>query len=96
MSLQQALETLAATQARHVRFGACDTEPRAVVADLLDALHRGEEPEVPVTAVGWQLFSSMDGSEAAAAQLHEAATAVIAAAKADALGLGRYLSSRGF
>ena len=96
MSLQHALDELRATQSRYARFGASDTEPRGVVAGFLDALHRGVEPEIPTTAEGWQLFSDMDGSAAVAARLHAAATAVVVAAKADALGLGRYLASREF
>ena len=95
MSAQQALEELTAVQARYVRFGACDTEPRGVVAELLESVRRGDVPAVPTTAAGWQLFSEMAGSETAAAALHAAGAALVEAAKSDAAGLARYLASGG-
>lgn len=96
MSVQQALEELTAAQARYVRFGACDTESRGVVAELLESVRRGDVPAVPATASGWQLFSDMNGSETAAAALHAAGAALVEAARSDATGLARYLAGGGF
>lgn len=96
MNVQQAIEEMATVQARYARFGACDTESRGVVVDLLEALRSGVDPEVPATAEGWQLYTRMDGSEAAAGQLHTVGVALTDAAKGDALGLARYLAGSSF
>lgn len=90
MSLVDALKAFETVQNRYADFGACDTEPRGVMADLLEQLHAGVDPVVGTSASWWQLFSDMPGVEQAAAALTTAAIDVVAAGKTDALGLARY------
>lgn len=94
MSLEVALQNFADVQSRYADFGACDTEPRGVMADLLEQLHAGVDPEIGTSAIWWQLFSDMPGVDQAASALTTAAIDVVAAAKTDALGLARYASGR--
>jgi len=54
-------------------------------------VHGGNEPTVPTTARGWQIFTGMPGSEAAAAAMGAAGKAVVEAAKTDAIGTARYM-----
>lgn len=91
MSFAQARNTFENVQARYAKFGATDTEPRGVFRELIEQVHGGEEPTVPHTVRGWQLFSDMEGNQAAAEALGDAATAAVEAAKTDAIGLGQYM-----
>lgn len=52
-----------------------------------------QEVTVPDTAHGWQLFSGMDGVDAAARELAPASQAVLAAANADMISVARWLRS---
>lgn len=91
MTFDEARLNFEKEQLRFAKFGAYDTEPRGVFKELMCQLADGEDPEVPRSVSGWQLFSDMPGNEKAAAALADAAEAVIAAAKADVVGLTRYI-----
>ncbi len=69
-------------QKRYSDVGACDTEPSAVFAQLMiQALlaQPGDKIEIPCTPgyPGWEIFSDMPKSEAAAWMLHDAALRVV-------------------
>lgn len=90
-AFDEALNTSEREQSRLSRFGASDTEPRGVFRDLLEAVYNGDDPQVPDTVRGWQLFSGMDGNEKAARDLSVAARKAVDAAKSDVTGLARYV-----
>lgn len=92
-AFDDAVRQFGRTQSRYGAFGAYDTEPCGVFAQLLERLHAGDVPEIPSTAVGWQLFSDMPGSAEAATALATAAAAVIEAAAGDAVGLAQHVRS---
>ena len=75
-------------------FGASDTEPRSVFAEIVVDLAEGRDPKVPSTIRGWQLYSGevKDGktSANAARALTAAANHVVAAAKQDKDGALRF------
>ena len=77
MSLADALKEFSKVQDRYSEFGAHDTEPRGVLADLIEQVHLGVDPDVPDTAAGWQLFSDMAGCGAAATAMATAGRAVV-------------------
>lgn len=85
-TVKQKIAEMFGVMDKYEEFGASDTEPRAVFSGLLEDLANGQEPEVPSTARGWQLFSDMEGNEIAAAVLHDKAIEVLTAANADHLG----------
>jgi len=69
-------------QERHAEFGACDTEPRAVFALLIDSVvdaarWGGKVRPVPTTIDGWQIFGRevMDGRTGAGKAAREMAAA---------------------
>ena len=78
-------------QERYAEFGACDTEPWAVFALLIDSVvdaarWGGKVKPVPTTVDGWQIFDreSMDGrtgSGKAAREMTAAARKAVTAAR---------------
>jgi hypothetical protein len=73
----QAVEAFNDTCQRHARFGAVDTEPRSVFFHLCRKAAEGGDPQVPMTASTWELYSDMPGSGVAAMALYQAARRVI-------------------
>lgn len=67
---------------QYAEFGACDTEPRAEFALLLERLLDGRDPGVPQGPSAWDLFDDMPGVGAAALALTEAAQQVVDTAAA--------------
>lgn len=58
-------------------YGAADSEPDGVFQYLLAKAADGEDVEPPSNARGWQLYSSMKGSEEAARRLAAKARGVV-------------------
>ncbi len=57
-------------QNKHIKFGACDTEPDGVFQGLIHAaMDHNSMPVIPRTISGWQLFSGMNGAAKAASEL---------------------------
>ncbi|AMQ66823.1 hypothetical protein SEA_SHAM4_83 [Mycobacterium phage Sham4] len=77
------IEQMYATMEHYSDFGAFDTEPRSIFASLLDAQLKGDEPKVPTSADGWNIFADMDGADIAANHLTGQARRVLEAANAD-------------
>lgn len=78
-------------------FGASDTEPRVEFAEIIVALARGDEPTIPETARGWQLYTTSSGAEAKAAwALTKAAEKAVEAGKTDHMGLVRFVKQNGW
>lgn len=75
--VKAAIKNFSTVQQRFSNFGACDSEPCYVFADLLRKTIRGKEPTVPKTAEDWQLYSSSMDCSVAAAALHDAAREVV-------------------
>ena len=71
---------------KYADFGASDTEPRAEFSQTLHDVLEGNDARVPSTASAWQLFSDMDGAEAAAQALHDKTLDVIRVANGDHRG----------
>ena len=90
MAFIEAVRKFEAVCERYSRFGAADTEPDMEFQYLIRQLSEGEEPKVPDTAEGWQLFSDMPGAQGVARRLAVEARRVIAAGKKDHVGLMRY------
>lgn len=96
LSFADAVKKFEQAQESYAHFGAWDTEPRGVFADLIEDTYRGKEVTVPTTVSGWQLYSEMKGSGLAAAALTRAARRAIEAAKRDTLGIARYVRAHGW
>lgn len=89
---EDALRAFEAVQKQYREFGAWDTEPCSVFYSLLESVYRGQEPAIPDTPTGWQLFSDMPGAVRAAKALARAARVAVRAANADAIRLARWVS----
>lgn len=95
LSFADAVKKFEQAQESYAHFGAWDTEPRGVFADLIEDTYQGKEVTVPTTVSGWQLYSEMKGNGLAAAALTRAARRAIEAAKRDTLGIARYVRANG-
>lgn len=85
----KAIAAFQAASEKHAKFGAADTEPRAIFAELLDdAITYGAAAvAVPATAAGWELYDiGVDFNEVnqAAFDLYNAAYAAVAHVNDDA------------
>lgn len=85
--LQTAISAFDAASERYIRYGACDTEPRAEFTSMLERLLAGDEPQVPMSPGEWQLYSNMAGADDAALLLSARAQDVVDAARSDYPGL---------
>ena len=94
ISFDEAVKKFEQAQKAYMNFGAWDTEPRGVFADLIEDTYRGKEVTVPTTVSGWQLYGEMRGNGLAAAALTRAARRAIEAAKHDTIGVARYVNDR--
>lgn len=94
LSFDEAVKKFEQAQQAYMHFGAWDTEPRGVFADLIEDTYRGKEVTVPTTVEGWQLYSDMKGNGLAAAALTRAARRAVEAAQHDTLGVARYINDR--
>ena len=70
--IHKALKALQKTMRKWDKFGAEDTEPRAVVREYLRVKLQGKNARVPRTVHDWELFSDMKGVGLAAAGLTRA------------------------
>jgi hypothetical protein len=93
------------TADRYADFGASDTEPRSVFAQIIVDLYKGTDPVIPTKASSdawsepnWQLYSGEDmrGNGLAAAALTRAARRAVEIGKRDHLGLVRYVKDQGW
>jgi len=94
-NLTDAINAFDAVSMRYAKVGAYDTEPRAILHELLQkAAHTSRADLVPVpdSPNGWELFSGMPEGPAAAQALHDAASAAVAAAIEDPIGLNNYFA----
>lgn len=96
MTFKEAAEAWYDTANRYGEFGAYDTEPRAEFAQIVIDLAHDEEPEVPNTVDGWQLYSEMKGNGMAAIALTRSARRVVRIGQADRLGAVRYAEYQGW
>lgn len=77
-NVKAAFEKFNKAQTKYSAFGANDTEPRNVFANIIEKLiNDDEEVAVPMTPDGWELYASTMNCNKAAAALHAAATAVV-------------------
>lgn len=97
-TLTDAVERFRAVQQTYAQYGACDTEPRCVFADLLVDTHNNKEISLPRTAHDWQLYTGegMKGVGLAAAALTRSAARVLRIANADRIGLARLVEVSGW
>ena len=82
-AVKTAIAEMYALMGKYADFGASDTEPRGEFAQLLADHLDGVDARVPDTASAWQLFSDMDGADAAAQALHDKAVDVLRIANGD-------------
>lgn len=87
--VKQAIENMFKVMDVYSEYGASDTEPRAVFAELLHAAFQGEDVEVPGTAKEWSLFSDMKGSDKVAQALQTYAKHVLHTANGDHRGFAQ-------
>lgn len=64
-------------QDKHIKLGACDTEPCIVFEHLLEDAIDGEDVEISTTSSDWELYTGVPGAEDAAKELRDAAYAVV-------------------
>jgi hypothetical protein len=77
MTFREATDRFHKACQEHRKYGACDSEPQQVFNALLRRALKGKPVEIPRTAEGWELYSSMEGADVVACTLyHEAAPAV--------------------
>lgn len=79
-TLKEVTESLRAFQDachKHARFGAVDSEPTRHFFHLCRKAAEGGDPQVPMTAKGWELYHGMAGSEEVAMEMYQKASLVI-------------------
>lgn len=76
-TIKKAVERLWAVQNKYIDFGACDTEPRAIIRAIVRKALRGQPVTVPVTGDAWELYSTSMNCSRAAKSLHSATTKLI-------------------
>lgn len=101
-TFRQALDAFERTQSKYSEFGAWDTEPSSIFAELMekkfDQMYNRESGDitVPSTADGWQLYSVMKGVGRAATSLSSAASRALAAADSDRTGFVKWVKDQGW
>jgi len=79
--LNDAIKAFQDAQDKYSEYGAYDTEPRCVFADLLENAVEGREVIVPRSGDGWQLYTASMKCGIAARGLHSAAKKAVDAIK---------------
>lgn len=93
MYAKQAIKQMYELMETLSEFGASDTEPRGVFADILhDQLEGKLDVVIPLNASGWQLYSDEPGAEDAAKVLAKWTEAVLEIANADHRGFVQAMS----
>jgi hypothetical protein len=77
LAVKAAVDEFHNVQAKHIKLGACDTEPCFVFERILEDAIDGEDVEIPTTAGEWELYTSSPGAEDAAKEMRNAAYAVV-------------------
>lgn len=75
--IKSAIQNFSTVQQQFSKYGACDSEPCHVFADLIRQALKGKEPTVPFEAEDWELYSSSMNCNEAAKALHDAAKKVV-------------------
>lgn len=75
--LNDAIKAFQEAQSKYSDYGAYDTEPRCVFADLIERVLEGEEVQVPRSGDAWQLFTVSMKCGVAARGLFSAAKKVV-------------------
>lgn len=76
-SLKKAIKQFEECAVKHRNVGAKDTEPDSVFQRLLLNAFAGNAPTPPRRATGWELYTTMEESHAAAEELFEASLEVV-------------------
>lgn len=76
-----AIKAFQAAQNKYSSYGAYDTEPRCVFADLLEDTLEGRDVKVPCSGDAWQLYTVSMKCGVAARGLHSAAKKAVDAIK---------------
>ena len=79
----QAIDYMFENMEQYSRYGASDTEPRAIFRDMLSDFWTTGSASIPQTAEDWQLFTGMPGVQIAAAVLRDSAALAIEACNGD-------------
>lgn len=85
-AVRDAVKQFETLQDTHAAQGAGDTEPDGVFQDLILKALRGGEVVVPMTAHGWELYSSDPQSSVAAVALAAATEACVQAIRQCPIG----------
>lgn len=96
MTFKEAADAWYDTALRYGHLGAYDTEPRAEFAQIVIDLAHDEDPQVPTTVGGWQLYSEMKGNGLAAIALTRSARRVVRIGQADRYSAVRYAEYQGW
>jgi chromosome segregation and condensation protein ScpB len=62
-------------------YGACDSEPQSIVRALIRNALKGRQVNIPTTASGWELYSSMEDADIVAGLLAERAKPLVEMAR---------------
>jgi hypothetical protein len=95
LSFEKAVANFRAVQAQFAKFGAADTEPNAVFAELLCEIYERRRYWIHASAKGWQLYGS-NGAGTAAKELRRAASLVARAGLRERGALVRYVRENGW
>ena len=77
IKLENALNAYEALSLKLRKYGACDTEPECVYAEVLERALRGEPPDIPQDGKSWQLYSVSMKCDSAARRLAAATQKVV-------------------
>jgi hypothetical protein len=81
-AVREAIAQFEVTQSQLRSFGAMDTEPDGIFQTRIYRASKGLRPTTPQGVAGWELYSSLAGSRAAASRLSAACDKVIKAIEA--------------
>jgi hypothetical protein len=95
LTFEEAVTHFRAVQREFAKFGAADTEPNAVFAELLVEVYERRKYWVHATARGWQLYGS-HGAGKAAKELRRAASLVARAGMRERRALREYVRENGW
>ena len=68
--VQTAMRNLETYRREKDDYGVRDSEPVWILSRIIKKAVNGHDPKVPTTADGWEIYSSMEGAEDVAQNLH--------------------------
>lgn len=77
--VQTAMSNLETYRREKDDYGVRDSEPVWILSRIIKRAVEGDNPKIPTTADGWEIYSSMEGAEDVAQNLHTLTSALVEA-----------------